>query len=66
MTYVLIYEYSDRSAFKVCGVTGDKSLAKAWFYSGRAAGNRENSVYEIPMVDIFATSGYTKWDVAPL
>jgi hypothetical protein len=66
MIYVLIHEYSDRSAFKVCGITEDRSVAKAWFHAGRAADNRETSVYEIPMANIFATSGYTKWDVAPL
>jgi hypothetical protein len=65
MIYVLIHEYSDRSAFKVCGVTEDRNMAKAWFHAGTAMHSRETNVYEVPTVNVFDTDGYKKWDVGP-
>jgi hypothetical protein len=43
VSFVLTHEYSDRSAFSICGITDNHSIATTWFNA-----NDENNVYEIP------------------
>lgn len=47
MVYVLTFEYSDKSAFRVCGVTESHEVAEAWFRA-----NDETNVYAIAKGDL--------------
>jgi hypothetical protein len=48
LIYVLTYEYTDKSAFYVCGVTLTKAVATAWLN----AGDGQHKVYQMPVDDI--------------
>lgn len=45
--FVLTHEYSDKSHFQICGVTGDFPVVYAWL-----AGGNENHAYRVPLNQI--------------
>ena len=56
--FVLTQEYSDRSAFNICGVTQNMTVALAWVQSGD-----ENHVYELAIdVILPAARGAKRWN----
>jgi hypothetical protein len=57
--YVLTHEYSDRSAFSICGVTENREIAEAW-----AHGNDENNIYPVPSMDETKNwmTGFAGWN----
>lgn len=56
--FVMTFEYFDRSAFHVCGVTLNPAVANAW----RAAGDGQHKVYRcFPDVIQPHSTGYEEW-----
>lgn len=59
MIYILTYEYSDKSGFKVCGVTDNYSVALAW---READNSQQTKVYVSNTWDRISGSGLPEWD----
>lgn len=56
--FVLTYEYTDKSGFRICGVTQNYVVAMAWFRAGD-----EHNIYPVPADRIADFSeGWPAWE----
>lgn len=60
MIFILTYEYSDKSGFKVCGVTQNPVVATAWREANMNSG--ENHVRVVNALDVIVGIGLPDWD----
>jgi hypothetical protein len=58
MIFILTHEYSDKSGFKVCGITENPVVADAW----RKADNSMQTKVYVGTLDKISESGLPEWD----